>query len=275
MLWTPTPKRVLQTTSGWDVDPSNSHGVVLPNSGTAHVMGAITEIIASTPYDCDGLMLSPTGSYFASNRSDGLVNIYIGAQDSEVVLIPSLLFGWRASGGIQIANYISIRIKKGSRISASYQTDDTTSTCDLAVLCLGEGYSDASGGGMISRYDAIGVNTGTSQGTAITSSQAAWSTWQNLGSTLSRDYSAMYVCMQGVSSGTSHNSTAYYFQIGINSSPIFQFFTSTSASEYMFTMHPNSTLFRKLKSGSQLQCRGRVPAAAANQALQIAVYGGY
>lgn len=122
--------------------------------------------------------------------------------------------------------------------------------------------------------EAIAVNSAASAGTAHTAgSSASFSSWTNLGSTLSHPCGALQwgATGEGDSINTTNN---YQFEFGVGGvrigAPLFR---HINTGEIGFAL-PTGPIFKRLASGTQLQVRGAADGASP-QAIGVAAYAVY
>ena len=140
-------------------DTANSRGTQVDSSGTANTKGSFTELVASTPFDADGVVIYVG----ASNADSFLLDIAVGAAASEQVVIPDIHNDTK--GSMEMNFYAPIAVPAGSRISARI-ADDVASVRNsfIGIGLLPKNFlaSEALG-----RATAYGVVTADSGGTQI------------------------------------------------------------------------------------------------------------
>jgi len=224
-------------------------GVLITASASTNTKGSWTELIASTTYDSFGFWLKFTASFTAATIEDILADIGIGAAASEVVLMPNLMVGARADtqnfGGLI---FIPLFIPKGTRVAARCQSNIASNTVRMNIIING---AQSEGQAIYVGCDAYGVNTGTSAGTVHTSASTR-SAKASVGSTLSRDYSAITLGI-GVNLTVQNSRTVIAFlSISGGVDMAAWIFTGTT-SEYLFGPVPDAPVPLRLASGSQLE----------------------
>lgn len=120
------------------------------------------------------------------------------------------------------------------------------------------------------KITAIGANRADSGGQAHTSGNSgAFSSWANLGSTLSQDCGALQWGVGAASGGV--NAFAYRFEFGVAGqiigAPVMAEMNSTLDAPVTW---PKGVLFKRLPSGTQLQVRGTCSSTA--DAIDVAAY---
>jgi len=147
-----------------DMLTASSTGTALSNSGSANTKGSYTQLVASTPYDAQGLLVCLTTNAVAAGQSY-LIDIAIGGAGSEQVIIPNILVDPSgATGELGIAAYFPIPIPAGSRIAARQQNSTTTGALRVGVVLMAGGFFGMPLGG---RCSDLGTDTSTSGGALI------------------------------------------------------------------------------------------------------------
>lgn len=114
------------------VSTSTSEATTIANSGTADTKSNWVELDASTAFTVDGFWV-----YFGVNSTttlDYFIDIGIGADGSETVLIPDLFYSTGDTEGESNLVYFPISIASGTRISARQQNYATSGTVDVAII---------------------------------------------------------------------------------------------------------------------------------------------
>jgi hypothetical protein len=140
-----------------------SIGVSVTAHATVNTKGSWTQIIGSTTYASDWLLVSvSTGS--SSGTPSYLIDIGVGGSTAEVVLIPNL---WLRSIGArrqQAVYLMPISIPSGTRISARCQSQVSSEVALVNVNTIASGIASPPG---LSRVEACGVVSVGSRGTTI------------------------------------------------------------------------------------------------------------
>jgi len=142
-------------------------GTALPSHATvAHTEPTTpTQLIASTSFDSDWVVVRFHNNLNGATNTDSLVNIKVGAASSEVTIIPNLMAGWVSDTNAFCQYTFPLRIPAGSRISATHRSVRT----GVNVYCFVELF----GGNQSMHWtgtgvEAVGADTATSSGTAVT-----------------------------------------------------------------------------------------------------------
>lgn len=162
---------------------SSTSGTSLTTGGSAHTLGAsFVELFSSTAHDTHWVTLGVLATATGATRTDALLNIYVGANGSEVPLISGFPAGWSGTFDTNDWRYLRMPlfIPAGTRITAKAQALQTSKT--VRVYMKLEGYSRPPswyGRGV----EIIGVNTGSSTGTSVTPGTTGEGSFANIGTT--------------------------------------------------------------------------------------------
>lgn len=118
---------------------TNSHGTQISGSGSANSKGSWTTLSASLPYNFDAMMIIIDPVDANRGSGNGLLDIGVGAEGSEYVLIPNLSFTWGSSQDTVEPDRLSpfpVKLKSGTRLSARFQADTTTAGDDSLGLAV-------------------------------------------------------------------------------------------------------------------------------------------
>jgi hypothetical protein len=177
-----------------EASPATTTGTTLTANATPHSLGAITQVIASTEVEADWIDIRVHQTSLSATATDALLNIYIGAASSEVLLIDSLSVGWAPSGTSNPQGNVyrfPIRIAKGTRISAALRALIASDVLEVMIT-----YGVANAGEWVgSGVETLGEVTASSRGTAVTPATAAPS-WATMGTT-GRRYQHIVLSVQG------------------------------------------------------------------------------
>lgn len=251
--------------------PSTStFGTRLTASATPHAKGNYAQIIASTAYDVHGLTLVIAGSGVSATRTDMMLDLAIGAAASEVVILPEFLCGWRGGPTASPQDiFLPFFIPKGTRIAARLQSLIASDVVDVQVhLEYGSGIPMRP---LFRRADAYGTSAASSIGTSHTpGNSGAESTDASIGSTLSRDYGAIMLQVQGTLANTTMTNIAYHWELRIGGATIAEWYAGAATTELLSGPFPDHPLIRTLSAGTQLQMRAEASGTA--QAHDVAFY---
>lgn len=162
--------------------PSNTWGTGLTASSTTHNLGTITEIVsaANNKYPTHLLRVRFAEVGGSATVTDMLVNLYVGAASSEVLLIDSLMAGWSA----QMSTYQSalsydfpLYIPAGTRISGAARSVIASDTVRVYLeLVHLPGLHPWCGTGV----ETLGQVTASSRGTQVTPGAASEGSWTSI-----------------------------------------------------------------------------------------------
>ena len=145
------------------INLSTSEATAVASSTSANTKGDWVEIDASTSLASDGFWV-----YIGVNSGanfDCLVDIGIGAEGSEVVLIPNILYSTGDVAGESILIPFPISIASGVRLSARVQDREASATTiDVAIIITDDSGLDITA---YTACDVMGAVTGDSGGTQI------------------------------------------------------------------------------------------------------------
>lgn len=128
-------------------------------SATANTKGNWTQLVASTPFEANAVMLFIRVT--ASSRRF-LIDLGIGASGSEQVIVPNL----HVSGASNLVAVVlvPIRIAAGARLAIRGQSPTGSSTFQVEAMLIGESFLTAEG---LARVTDYGTDTSTSGGVSV------------------------------------------------------------------------------------------------------------
>lgn len=239
-------------------------GITVAAHATINTKGSWVEMFAAAAvtYDVFGITLMISNDSTAATVVRNLYDIGIGGAGVEVVLVPNILnTGTLATPSAPNTFYfLPIFIPKGTRIAMRKQSNITVKTSSCMLFLHG-------GGGMppwdvFTDCDSYATDTATSGGLAHTpGSTGTYSTWTNIGATLSRNYGAI-LPMIGSGSNTTMGNRICYLQMGVNSVIFGQYVYSVTAGETVGGMWPSIALYNRWALGTQIMLRSTEDAGA-------------
>jgi hypothetical protein len=148
------------------VSLGSSIGITVSTNAAANTKGATwTELIASTDYAANWLLVHLGNSSHFGASTGTLVDIGVGASTAEQALVPNLLHGQTSSAQATIATYLlPLRIPAATRLSARAQSVSGGTSVRVAATAISAGIGAPPGFG---RVEAAGANTATSLGISI------------------------------------------------------------------------------------------------------------
>lgn len=241
-------------------------------TGINNNKGSVVDLLGSAlTHDVELLFIAIHSFRTSTANGNALLDIMVdpaGGTDWDV-LIPNLLAGWSAPANINNGDtvsriyYFPIQIASGSTIGARAQTSMGSSMAgNVVIFAAGDNANPGSWWAGTS-VEAIGVNAATSLGQMHTCGDSGeYSSWTNLGSTVSADSNAIQWSVQGENNTSSTSTVQHHFEFGAGSSligpPVLvgaQFTESTVSL-------PTMPIFRSIPSGTQLQVRGKASGTA-------------
>lgn len=253
--------------------------VNVPTGGTAHTMGAWTELHASTGIDAAALALYGGGHNSSGAASPALLDIGVGAAGSEQLLLPSLDVGFHSAGRLPLV--VPVTIPAGSRIAARAQGLRTATNIAVAVDLTGE-QTAAGDGAPGARWTAYGADAANSRGTSVTCGNSnAWGSWTSLGTT--SDDHDWWFAMMDMGADTGVTSINYRFQLAVAPSTaaatsiagteaLFDIYWGTNSAEYIFPNGAVTPVYAPAPAGSNVYVRGT--AAGTARTTYFIAYGG-
>ncbi len=253
-------------------DLTASRGTQVTAGATPHVKTAWTEVIASTSFDYESLLIE-----LRSFTGGHLLDMGIGSSGNEEVIIPNLLFAL-AGGGTTTSPVnvnIPIHIPAGSRISLRHQS--TTNAGSFRALFKGfSGNFTANLG--VNKIVAYGANTADSGGVVVDPGTTVDTkgSYSEIVASTGEDIRGFHIAF-----GDRHSTRAvsgFLFDIAIGASsseeiilPNYYFSTNTSetAAEWMSPFIPVH-----IPSGTRIAVRAQAETSSASQRLHdVVIYG--
>ena len=180
----------------------------MTSSATVNTKGAYTQLLASSGFDYDGLLVM-----FAvvSTNVRYLIDVAIGAAASEQIIAGDLHASW--GNNIPQWFYIPRSIPAGTRVAARSQASTASAQVRMSVVGVKGGFFAPQGGGDIV---TMGAAAGTSGGTAIDSGATAntFGAWVQLTGSTTDDIKAL-CCTSGGNNNTTPTTGQGLLQIGV------------------------------------------------------------
>ncbi|MEN6535640.1 MAG: hypothetical protein ABFD89_18395 [Bryobacteraceae bacterium] len=174
----------------------NGFATAVAPSATANTKGAFTQLVAAT--SADACWCSILVFFAATTGTETAVDIAVGASGSEVVVFNNLRCSGAGSQNAVATFSFPCAIPKGTRISARSQVNAASGTSPgVAVTLFDGGFTQMEGAAGV---DAIGFNSATSQGVALTGGSGKGSYGQLTAAT-ARDYIGLFAYV-GWNAGT-------------------------------------------------------------------------
>lgn len=179
---------------------SSTAGAAVVASATPNTKGVYTELIASTAFEAQTLIVNTLTTITTSTVATGtLLDIAVGGSGSEVVLISDIPIGFRASNQQFIC---PILVPSGSRISARIQGQVISQSVTVNVILRQHGDHSAPP----TTATTYGVSSSLSTGAALTAAVSVntKSAYTELTSSTGSAFTRLLVCI----SGNTANATA-------------------------------------------------------------------
>lgn len=200
---------------------SSSSGATITASGSTHTKGNWSQVLAATSFEAFGIAVFVNNVGAATTNARVLVDIGLGANPNERVLIPDLDAGnaadWAAAPNGGHFYYFPLYIAAGERISARCQASTASDTVAVVVWLVGGRGGAAPWCGQ--RVTAYGVDSANSRGTAITpGSTSAYGTAVQLAASTSNPIRALQI---GMDTGTDTSGTSMrgMLRLGLGATP--------------------------------------------------------
>ena len=138
-------------------DSANTRGTLLANGGVANAKGNYTQIIASTPFDAQGFLLTA----YANSNQDCLLDVAVGAA-TEQVIVPNFLLSFCMNNPTGV--YFPIPIPASTRVTMRTQSGYASQNQYGQITLLSQGFLP---GAPLGRVEAWGADTTDSGGTSV------------------------------------------------------------------------------------------------------------
>jgi hypothetical protein len=264
----------VQSQRNWSGRLAATTGTVLTAAGSSHTLGTKVELIAATSFDTHLVRVRVHNSFVSNTQTDQLVNIYVGADTAEVLLIPNLLAGWANSlsnGAVTHRIYeFPLFIPAGTRLSADNQALIASDTVAVLIECFGGGQPR---GWVGTGVECIGAVAASSQGTSVTSGGASDGTFTDIGTT-AKEWRFIQPMMQGNLTDTAMNNASIAADIGVGGALLHElevFLFATEGSEN--SRNGDTGRYTLIPSGTALQLRAQSHTTA--ETHDWCIYGVY
>lgn len=270
-LLMPYPQTAAPQQRNFSGRPTTTWGTTITASGTPHAEGSTTELIASTTYDSNMVVITAHGSFVTATATDALANIKIGAS-FETTLIPNLAVGWSATNTTAGPRryHFPLFIPRGTRIGASLRALIASDVCYLQIELLNLGDNVWAGAGV----DQVGADTANSTGTNVVQGSTSDGSWTTLGTT-NRPWKAVLLANAGNNDNT-QDAGINAADIGTGSALIdgLENFAHVAANNEIINPHDEKFRPCQIASGTSLQARSQSHSTFTNGRRYIA-YGVY
>jgi hypothetical protein len=234
-----------------------------------------TQLIASTAFDTQLVVVTLHSSAVTNTNTSCLIDIGIGAASSESVVIPDLLGGYAGSISLARGYIFPLRIPSGSRLSARAASVQTTNSTIVLVQLFG-GATNPDAWWCGEHVTAYGINTADSGAVAVTGGNSGAETASPVSiGTTSAAHKALVFGFSG--NAGSYNNLSYHFDVGIDTSSTSwlvqdYYMVQTTTGEQVYSgQHPQMPIFQNIPSGTVLVVGGEC--SGTGQSLDFALYG--
>jgi hypothetical protein len=191
----------------WPTVVGSAQNISVTASATPHTKGAWTELFASTPADCDLVMVWIINSS-SGTATESLMDFGTGAAGAETVRIADMVAGELAASGtapgFKPDQVYPISVTAGTRIAARLQSVASSRTAQVWMTLMSTGNSSPAS------LDTIGANTATSRGTNLPTSN----TYVQLTASTSQAYKAIVMIPMAATNNTAAASSTYTLGYG-------------------------------------------------------------
>jgi hypothetical protein len=255
--------------------PTASWGTNVQAGGSAHALSAsFVELFAATDFDTHWVTVFVHSTAGAATRTDTLLNIYVGANGSEVLLIDSLAVGWASTmslGDFKLIGF-PLFIPAGTRITAKTRSVVGSKNCQVGIIIEGCGGMPAHWVGR--GVETLGENTASSTGTSVTPGTGSEGTFTSIGTSTYR-YGYVVPWSHGTLADTTQANNEIMFDIGSGGTAL------PGLSDFSFNSNTNEAIsawgargrFCNIPAGTALQLRGQASGTA--EAQDCLIYGVY
>jgi hypothetical protein len=179
LLIPPSGLSTIETHVSGTTNETATFSISVTANASANTKGNYTTLVAATSYASYGIMVQLAGlQTTASTNQRCLVDIALGADTAEVVIIPNLTCGnvsdYVAASNVGASYYFPIYIPAGVRVAARCQASTGGDIVNVAVRLFQRPTGAEAWYG--SRVTAYGADTTNSRGTSVTPAQNAFTT---------------------------------------------------------------------------------------------------
>lgn len=242
-------------------------------SVTTHTKGVYSELITSTAYDADGVMVSLQQS---SGTAGGLMDFAIGAAGSEQIVMANVIIG--QTKRLTTYVFIPINLPAGSRVAARCQSTVSSQAYAVATHLYRAGLWGPPPGGTILTF---GADTSDSGGKVVDPGGTidTYGGWAELSASVGQDIAAVYLMLANrQNSAPADQSVSFYLQLGIGTAaseiPVWGPIRFSSSSFGSYGPLPAVWFPVSIPAGSRLVARARAGTNDATDRLfDLVVYG--
>lgn len=246
---------IYAATDGTDA-PYSTNNVTITASATPHTKGAYVQIVASTGFAANRVVINCGVNGLSNTNSSALMDFAIGAAGSETVIMENVAVGYSQFG----TTYdLPVQIPSGTRLSARMQSaiSSRTMTINVAICRTAKTLTvDPS-----TSANTFGANTATSQGVTVTGAVATKGTWTQITSNSGNAAKCLIVGIQG-NSNAAMGAVSFVADIGIGAAgsesviiPNIRF--ATNSSEFVNFNSTFRTYFVSIPASSRISVRAQ------------------
>ena len=244
--------------------------VAASSTGTTVANGSYTQIIASTSFDYNEILVVAT---LASNSADGSLDIARGSAGSEQILIDNLRLSISAANPTFCSARLPLRVPRGSRLAAQAHG----LTPNVMIYGISHGPLSTSG---YTRAESL--NIASNIGTTIDPGASAntLSAWTQLIASTSRNYNALMIMCGGAGRAAGTAGVTWLTDIGIGGAgseqTLFKQLLGTETGSSIFALDPTSfgPFPCSIPSGNRIAARVQSSTSTAGRrAIDVAAYG--
>jgi hypothetical protein len=262
-------------TSNLSGQPTASWGTNVQAGASAHSLSAsFVELFSTVDFDVHWVTIFVHSTAGANTRTDMLLNIYKGANGSEVLLIDSLAVGWASTMSLGDFKLVSfpLFIPQGTRITAKTRSVVGSKNCQVCVILDGCGGMPAHWVGR--GVETLGANTASSTGTSVTPGTASEGTFTAIGTSTYR-YGYVVPWVHGTLADTTQADNQLMCDIGVGGTAL------PGLSDFCFNTNTNEAIspwgssgsFCDIAAGTALQAR--LQSSSTAEAADCLIYGVY
>ncbi len=261
-----------QSADGVTTASSSRAAVTATASGTPHTVGSYTEIVSALAQDVSGVYVQiTTATSTSAADSSSLINIAIGGAGSEVVVVPNIGIGYKATANLT-GLFIPIRISRGTRVAFNAQSVVGSKTIAARFTFVTDKRKISASPTQIDTYEA---NTATSAGVTVSNPGAGNTkgSYTEIIASTDRPYQGLFISIQGAQS-TAISSGNILVDVAIGSAGneiniIDNLQCVTTTGESVDPITP-STIMRHIPAGTRISARFQRSVTAA---LDLIIHG--
>jgi hypothetical protein len=250
-------------------------------SSSANTKGSWSQITASLAHDCGAILVSPPPFFLANTNIISSMDLGVGAGGSEKIIAADLLAcqgsGQTGNTAGTAAILLPISIPSGTRVASRGQESVASGSSSISAPCsitfFDTSFEFATGASAI---DAIGFQSGSTQGTAITPGVGSMGSYAQLVASTSVDYAGFFACFDP-QTGFNHQNYIALVDIAIGAAAsekiiLPSFNTQVRPDDETAGSVYTPFLPIPIKSGTRIAARAQVDVATSG-AMGVTLYG--